>query len=68
MLLTISNIAENLEDHTQTEKELPKMIERPTVSQPLPLYEILPSTTSKDLTLVPLVCQRKEQSLTIQQV
>ena len=65
-LLTISTIVENLEVHSQTVKELPEMIENlPLVSQPLPLCEILPSTSVKNLALVPLVCLPKEQTLTI---
>lgn len=53
LILTISNIAENMEGHTQTEKGLLEMIENlPLVSQPLPLCEMLPLTTVKGLALV----------------
>ena len=56
LLLTIRNITENLDIHSQTKKELPEMINSlPFVSQPLPLCEMLPSTNVKDLALVPLI-------------
>ncbi|KAL0541686.1 hypothetical protein IC582_021741 [Cucumis melo] len=47
LLLTIRDISKNLNAQSQKEKYLPEMITTlPLVSQPLPLCEILPSSSS----------------------
>ncbi|KAL4018513.1 hypothetical protein IC575_022111 [Cucumis melo] len=47
LLLTIRDISENLNAQSQKEKYLPELITTlPLVSQPLPLCEILPSSSS----------------------
>ena len=47
LLLTIRDISDNLNAQSQKEKDLPEMITTlPLVSQPLPLCEILPSSSS----------------------
>ncbi|KAL4025561.1 hypothetical protein IC575_013963 [Cucumis melo] len=47
LLLTIRDISDNLNAQSQKEKYLPEMITTlPLVSQPLPLCEILPSSSS----------------------
>ncbi|KAL0544469.1 hypothetical protein IC582_019584 [Cucumis melo] len=47
LLLTIRDISDNLNAQTQKEKYMPEMIPTlPLVSQPLPLCEILPSSSS----------------------
>ena len=64
LLLTISNISDNMNAQSQKEKDLPEMITTlPLIRQPLPLCEILPSSTLKDLALAPL-----EQILKIHEV
>ncbi|KAL0552054.1 hypothetical protein IC582_011148 [Cucumis melo] len=57
LLLTIRHLSDNINGQSQKEKDLPKMITTfPLMSQPLPLCEIIPSSSStfKQLVMVPL--------------
>ncbi|KAL0544924.1 hypothetical protein IC582_020054 [Cucumis melo] len=57
LLLTIRHLLDNINSQSKKEKDLPEMITTlPLMSQPLPLCEILPSSSStlKQLEMAPL--------------